>query len=70
MRNQNLASDGGHARRFNCIGNTVLTVKVFYRQKWDMRTFMRMCFNDSLYNLLNNTTLCANWSLPWGVLRS
>ena len=21
-------------------------------------------------NLLNNTTLCANWSLPWGVLRS
>ena len=20
--------------------------------------------------LLNNTTLCANWSLPWGVLRS
>ena len=22
------------------------------------------------YNLLNNTTLCANWSLPWGVLRS
>ena len=23
-----------------------------------------------LNNLLNNTTLCANWSLPWGVLRS
>ena len=22
------------------------------------------------YYLLNNTTLCANWSLPWGVLRS
>ena len=21
-------------------------------------------------NLLNNTMLCANWSLPWGVLRS
>ena len=23
-----------------------------------------------VHNLLNNTTLCANWSLPWGVLRS
>ena len=25
---------------------------------------------SGLCNLLNNTTLCANWSLPWGVLRS
>ena len=29
MRNQDLAFDGGHARRVNCIGNTVRTVKVF-----------------------------------------
>ena len=25
---------------------------------------------NSIVHLLNNTTLCANWSLPWGVLRS
>ena len=31
---------------------------------------LQVSFSISMYYLLNNTTLCANWSLPWGVLRS
>ena len=30
----------------------------------------RRNFDTLSEHLLNNTTLCANWSLPWGVLRS
>ena len=30
----------------------------------------KSCCQDFCTHLLNNTTLCANWSLPWGVLRS
>ena len=34
------------------------------------KNMMGTVSHKSHNNLLNNTTLCANWSLPWGVLRS
>ena len=49
----------------------VLSVFAYRLVKLDILQVLLNKNVDYLFeHLLNNTTLCANWSLPWGVLRS
>ena len=61
-------------RSFKCMNESITADRVKQmlaaEHLLNKRVLLTSVTHIMYQHLLNNTTLCANWSLPWGVLRS